>query len=379
MLRDLLLRAPPFPLSVNHPLRMHFREVCEELRRNPRAWLVTGAAGFIGSNLVQELLGLGQYVTGLDNFATGHQHNLDEALSAVNGGEGRFRFVEGDIRVPETCRTACDGVEYVLHHAAQVSVPGSIADPVLSTRVNVEGHLNVLLASRDAGVRRVVYASSSAVYGDTTRSPQLENEVGHLLSPYAASKAANEAYAAVFQRVFGLESIGLRYFNIFGPRQDPDGAYAAVIPRWIANLLRGVPCEIFGDGLTSRDFCHVANVVQANILAATSSNVEAIGEVYNIACGEETSLNALYSILQNELTVVRPDLASVRPHHNPPRPGDIRRSSADIEKARSRLGFEPVRSTSAGLHDTLAWYCSRLGVCEDPTFAQHDGSAAQPL
>ena len=355
---------------------MHFRKICGELRGNPRVWLVTGAAGFIGSNLVQELLGLGQYVTGLDNFATGHQHNLDEALAAVNSGEERFSFIEGDIRDPETCRAACSGIDFVLHHAAQVSVPGSIADPIFSMRVNVEGHLNVLMASRDAGVRRVVYASSSAVYGDTTRSPQLEQEVGQLLSPYAASKAANETYAAVFQRAFGLDTVGLRYFNIFGPRQDPHGAYAAVIPLWIANLLRGVPCEIFGDGMTTRDFCHVANVVQANILAATASKANATGHVYNIACGEETTLTDLYANLQSALAVLRPDLAAGRPRHNPARPGDIRRSSADIGKARSTLGFAPMVGTSAGLHQTLDWYCSRSGVGEDTTLSLPEGFAA---
>ena len=326
------------------------------LRGDSRTWLVTGAAGFIGSNLVQALLAAGQSVVGLDNFATGYQANLDEAVMLSEADPARFRLVEGDITDPAQCRAACDGVDFVLHHAAQVSVPGSIADPVTSTRVNVEGFVNVLMAARDASVRRVVYASSSAVYGDVETSPQVEHEVGRLLSPYAASKATNELYAAVFMRAYGLETVGLRYFNIFGPRQDPDGAYAAVIPRWIARLLDGESCEIHGDGLTSRDFCYVANVVQANLRAATVDADGVAGEVFNVACGEETSLDGLYSILQRELGPSHPDVLARTPVRTPARPGDIRRSTADISKARTRLGYVPSHDTAGGIRDAMAWY-----------------------
>ena len=330
-----------------------------ELMASPRAWLVTGAAGFIGSNLVQELLQLGQSVVGIDNFSTGYQHNLDEAVAGAEG-LGSFRFVEGDIRDADALKEAASGVELVLHQAALASVPRSIADPVASSQVNVEGFLNVMVAARDAGARRVVYASSSSVYGDATTVPQVEERTGNVLSPYAATKATNEMYAAVFQRTYGLETVGLRYFNVFGRRQDPDGAYAAVIPRWVAKLLKEVPCEIFGDGETSRDFCYVANAVQANLLAANVADASATGQAYNVACGEETSLNQIFGMIKRGLAVHQPALAAAEPSYAPARQGDIRRSLADIGKASRLLGYAPTHRVSAGLEEALAWYVAQL-------------------
>ena len=324
----------------------------------PRTWLITGAAGFIGSNLVEELLSLGQTVVGLDNFSTGSQANIDDASGRASGFTGSFRLVEGDIRQPASCRAACSGVDYVLHHAALASVPESIADPVTNSQVNVEGFLNVLVAARDTDVRRVVYASSSAVYGNTTTIPQVEHVVGEILSPYAASKAANEQYAMAFEHAYGLSTIGLRYFNVFGRRQDPNGAYAAVIPRWVANLLGNEPCEIFGDGETTRDFLYVADVVQANILAATAELTKASG-VFNVACGHETSLNQLYRTIRRELLHHQPDLETSEPRHAAARLGDIRRSVADISKARTRLGFAPGYQPDEGLREALQWYVAR--------------------
>jgi UDP-N-acetylglucosamine 4-epimerase len=336
----------------------HYSSVRRDLTAKPRVWLVTGAAGFIGSNLVEELIGLGQSVVGLDNFATGYQHNLDDAASSA-GARGTFRFVEGDIRDAEACRTACSGVDYVLHQAALASVPRSIADPVSSSQVNVEGFLNVLVAARDAGVKRVVYASSSSVYGDATTIPQVEDKTGRALSPYAATKATNELYASVFQRSYGLQTVGLRYFNVFGRRQDPNGAYAAVIPRWVDNLLNERPCEIFGDGETSRDFCYVANAVQANILAAVASGDDVTGGAYNVACGDETSLNQLFAMIKRGLSEYQPSVSSATPRYSEARKGDIRRSLANIGKARRLLGYEPSHRAADGLADALRWYATR--------------------
>ncbi len=339
-----------------------FPQVRGRLSANPRTWLVTGAAGFIGSNLVQELLGLGQAVVGLDNFATGYQSNLDDAVEGAQGSSGSFRFIEGDIRDLAPCQAACAGVDFVLHQAALASVPRSIADPISSSQVNVEGFLNVLVAARDAGAKRVVYASSSSVYGDARTIPQVEDKTGRALSPYAATKATNELYASVFQKTYGLETVGLRYFNVFGRRQDPNGAYAAVIPRWVANLLNDAPCEIFGDGETSRDFCYIANAVQANILAATATDSAATGGAYNVACGDETSLNELFRMIRDGLARHQPAVGSAEVSHSSPRQGDIRRSLADITKARTLLGYEPSHRAADGLTHALDWYATRMAV-----------------
>jgi UDP-N-acetylglucosamine/UDP-N-acetylgalactosamine 4-epimerase len=339
-----------------------YTQVREQLEARPRVWLVTGAAGFIGSNLVEELLGLGQTVVGLDNFSTGYEHNLSDATAGNGETSGSFRFVEGDIRDLDACKAACEGVDLVLHQAALASVPRSIADPVSSSQVNVEGFLNILVAARDAGVKRVVYASSSSVYGDATTIPQVEDRTGKVLSPYAATKATNELYAAVFQKNYGVETIGLRYFNVFGRRQDPNGAYAAVIPRWIANLLSDTPCEIYGDGETSRDFCYVANAVQANILAAVVSDASATGGAYNVACGQETSLNQLFTMIRDGLAKYQPAVAGAKASHSAARQGDIRRSLADIGKARRLLGYEPSHRAAEGLASALEWYASKAVV-----------------
>lgn len=341
-----------------------YAQVRRTIAEHPRSWLVTGAAGFIGSNLVEELLSLGQTVVGLDDLSSGSEANLDDAISRTSGTSGNFRFIEGDIRDLSTCRTACASADYVLHHAALASVPGSIADPLLNSQVNVEGFLNILVAARDAGVRRVVYASSSAVYGDTTNIPQVESVVGQLLSPYAASKAANELYATAFERAYGMSTVGLRYFNVFGQRQDPNGAYAAVIPRWVANLLDNTSCEIFGDGETTRDFLYVADVVQANVLAATV-DASFAGGAFNVACGTETSLNALFVMIRDELARLQPSIAESEPTFAAARVGDIRRSLADIGKARRQLGFAPRHKPADGLREAIAWYVSRSGTFAD--------------
>lgn len=335
-----------------------YDRVRRDLIDSPRTWLVTGVAGFIGSNLLEELLTLGQTVVGLDDLSTGYQANLDDVMASPAGQLGRFRFIRGDIRDLATCKKAMKGVDYVLHEAALGSVPRSIDDPITSTSVNVEGFLNVLVAARDAGVKRVVYASSCAVYGDSVSVPISEDEVGSagLLSPYAATKLTNEVYASVFQRTYGLSLVGLRYFNIFGPRQDPDGAYAAVIPRWIATLLNGGSCEILGDGETSRDFCHVANVAQANILAATSSRSIGHSPVFNVASGRETTLNELFRMIRLGLVGFQPSMASSQPVYGPFRDGDIRRSSADISKIQQQLDYEPTHTTAQGLGQALEWY-----------------------
>jgi UDP-N-acetylglucosamine 4-epimerase len=345
-----------FPLfhPMDHSIASRDSAVRVSLRAEPRVWLVTGAAGFIGSTLVQELLALGQRVVGIDDFSTGSEANLRHALAGQDRADD-FRFIEGDISDLSACHAACEGVDYVLHHAALASVPASIADPLRNNRVNVEGFLNMLLAARDARVRRLVYASSSAVYGDTASLPQAEERVGAVLSPYAASKAANELYASAFQQAYGLQTIGLRYFNVYGRRQDPNGAYAAVIPRWAANLLAGVRCEIYGDGETTRDFVYVADVVQANLLAATA-RTERAARAYNIASGAEISLNSLFSLIRETLAPTLPADACREPLYAAPRVGDIRRSRADIGRARRVLGFQPSYDAARGLREALGWY-----------------------
>ncbi|MGZ4787550.1 MAG: NAD-dependent epimerase/dehydratase family protein [Terriglobales bacterium] len=330
----------------------------ERLVSNPKVWVVTGVAGFIGSNLLQELLALGQTVIGIDDFSTGHRANLDEVLAPHNG-VADFRMVEGDIRNLETCRIACEGANYVLHHAALGSVPWSMDDPLRTNAVNVDGFINMLVAAKDAGVKRVVYASSSAVYGDTADYPQIEGRLGRPLSPYAASKTTNETYALAFQMSYGLQSVGLRYFNVFGPRQDPAGAYAAVIPRWIASLLRSERCRIFGDGETTRDFCYIANVIQANLLAATVEDANATGQAYNIACAESVTLNTLFGMMRDRLALQDGRFSLAVPQYDSFRQGDVRFSCASIEKARAMLSFSPTHNVQQGLEEALDWYVER--------------------
>jgi UDP-N-acetylglucosamine 4-epimerase len=327
------------------------------LRANPKTWLVTGCAGFIGSNLLEQLLKLGQTVVGLDNFSTGKQRNLDEVQSLVSTEQwARFLFIQGDICDLTTCREACAGVDYVLHQAALGSVPRSIDDPIASNANNVTGFLNMLVAARDARIRRFVYAASSSTYGDHPGLPKVEDTIGRQLSPYAVTKYVNELYADVFSRCYGLESIGLRYFNVFGPRQDPDGAYAAVIPKWIASLLLTETIYINGTGETSRDFCYVQNAVQANLLAATVDNAEAVNQVYNVAVNARTDLNQLFNLLRDGLACNHPELKDVKPAYRDFRAGDVMHSQADISKAARLLGFNPTHAIGQGLDEALGWY-----------------------
>jgi len=331
------------------------------LRAKPLRWLVTGSAGFIGSHLVEALLRLGQYVVSADNFETGHRQNLEDLRAAV-GEEAwrRHEFLEADIVDPHACRRACEAVNIVLHQAALSSVPRSISDPLRTHAANATGFLNMLVAARDAHVSRFVYASSSATYGDSPELPKIEGQIGRPLSPYALTKYVDEIYAEVFGRCYGTASIGLRYFNVFGPRQDPEGAYAAVIPRWAEAMLRGRPIVIYGDGETTRDFCYIANVVQANLLAATSGDPEVLGQVYNVAVGGRMSLNMLFDTLRSLVRVRHQDLTLPAPVYEEFRPGDIRHSQADIGKARRLLGYDPTYDVRTGLMEALPWYEARL-------------------
>ncbi len=331
------------------------------LAQTPRTWCVTGVAGFIGSNLLEKLLLMDQPVVGMDNFSTGHPHNLEQVRSLVSPQQWeRFRFLESDIRDPSACREACAGVDYVLHQAAIGSVPRSIDDPVFTNENNISGFLHMLVAARDARVTRFVYAASSSTYGDSPELPKQEERIGSPLSPYAVTKLVNELYAEVFGRVYGFEPIGLRYFNIFGPRQDPEGAYAAVIPQWFKGLLTGAQVYINGDGETSRDFCYVDNCVQANILAATTSNARAAGQVFNVAFGERTTLNELYAIIRDLVAARRPGAAAQEPVYRDFRPGDVRHSLADTTKASDLLGYEPQYSVRQGLERAAGWYGENL-------------------
>jgi len=334
-----------------------YETICTRLRGSPAKWLVTGAAGFIGSHLVDTLLDLDQDVVGLDNFATGQKKNLEQVRASVTGEQWeRFRFMEGDIRDLKTCVAASDGIQYVLHHAALASVPASLENPNTTHEINVTGFLNILNAGRARNVRRVVYASSSAVYGDDETLPKVESTIGQPLSPYAFSKYADELYAANFQRWYGVNSVGLRYFNIFGTRQDPRGAYAAVIPKWIEAMIKGEEVFINGDGETTRDFCHVANVVQANLLAATAENPEAVNQVYNIGLGRPTTLSELFRMIRSELGHRVPALKKVEAKHREFRAGDIRHSHADITRAQKLLGYAPTMDLKAGLASAMDWY-----------------------
>lgn len=332
-----------------------------QLAGNELTWLVTGSAGFIGSHLVETLLGLGQRVIGLDDLSTGYRENLRQVERAVGvDAWRRHRFVEGTIVDPDICREACRDVDIVLHQAALGSVPRSISDPLATHSANITGFVNMLVAARDARARRFVYASSSSVYGDHEALPKVERVVGRPLSPYAVTKCADELYAEVFGRCYGLKTIGLRYFNVFGARQDPEGAYAAVIPRWVRAMLLGEAVEINGDGETTRDFCFVANAVQANLLAALADDPQAQNRVYNVAVGESTSLNQLFEILRSLLGAERASLRAVQPVYRPFREGDVRHSLADITAAQRLLGYEPTHTISRGLREALAWYVNRF-------------------
>ncbi len=333
----------------------------QDLTQTPKSWLVTGAAGFIGSHLVENLLRLGQKVVGLDNLATGHLHNLTQVSALVGTAAwNRFRFMEGDIRNLDTCHAAATGVDYILHQAALGSVPRSLADPLTTHAVNVDGTVNMLLAARDAKVKRIVFASSSSIYGDEPNLPKREDRIGKPLSPYALSKSVNEQYAEIFYKAFNLETAGLRYFNVFGARQDPNGQYAAVIPRWTSAMIRGEPVLINGLGDTSRDFCYIDNVVQANLLAATATAPGAAGQAYNVALNDRTTLNELFAHLKNRLLPHYPHLKDIKPNYGPYRPGDVMHSQAEIGKAEKLLGYAPSHSVSQGLDMAMEWYRSNL-------------------
>ena len=336
-----------------------YEQLCQTLPLAPKTWLVTGAAGFIGSNLFETLLKLDQRVVGLDNFATGHQRNLDEVQSLVTPEQwARFRFIKGDIRELADCQQACEGVDHVLHQAALGSVPRSLADPITTNATNISGFLNMLVAARDAQVKSFTYAASSSTYGDHPALPKVEENIGKPLSPYAVTKYVNELYADVFARCYGFQAIGLRYFNVFGPRQDPEGAYAAVIPKWTAAMIQGEDIFINGDGETSRDFCFVHNAVQANLLAATVEEDRARNQVYNVAVGDRTTLNQLVDTLRQALgqNAVAYDKAPV---YRDFRAGDVRHSQADIGKAQSLLGYTPTHDIFAGIQTSMPWYINQ--------------------
>ncbi len=337
-----------------------YDELRSAMKQAPSTWLVTGCAGFIGSNLIEHLLKLGQKVVGLDNFLTGYQKNLD-MVEALVGPEAwaNFKFIKGDIRDLDTCREACKGVDHVLHEAALGSVPRSIDDPILTNSCNITGYLNMLVAARDAGVKSFVYAASSSTYGDSQELPKVEDHIGHPLSPYAVTKYVDELYADVFARCYSFTPVGLRYFNVFGQRQDPFGAYAAVIPQWFASLLRGETVYVNGDGETSRDFCYIDNVVQANLLASFAKE-EARNTVYNVAFGQRTTLNELFKLIKTEVVRHKPEAASVESVHRDFRAGDVRHSLANIDKAKTLLGYDPKFSVFDGLHLAGDWYAANL-------------------
>ena len=350
-----------------------YEEIHNELRGKQYTWLVTGAAGFIGSNLVEKLISLNQRVVGLDNFETGYQHNLDQAVADAKQFSGKdcstlFHFIEGDIRVLEDCQKAMtwerDGksylVDFVLHQAALGSVPRSIEDPIRTNKANIDGFLNMLVAAKDAKVKSFVYAASSSTYGDHPDLPKVEEKIGNPLSPYAVTKYVNELYAKVFARTYGFKTIGLRYFNIFGKRQDPNGAYAAVIPKWVASILAGEEVYINGDGETSRDFCYIDNAVQMNIISAMTRSEESKDQVYNCALGDRTCLNDLYKMIGDRLVERVESLKVNQPIYRDFRPGDVRHSLADISKAENLLGYKPSHRIQAGLNEAMDWYVGSL-------------------
>jgi UDP-N-acetylglucosamine/UDP-N-acetylgalactosamine 4-epimerase len=335
-----------------------YQTVCEQLKQNPKTWLVTGVAGFIGSNLLETLLKLNQNVVGLDNFATGHQHNLDEVQSLVTPEQwARFTFTQGDIRELADCQKACQNIDYVLHQAALGSVPRSIADPITTNATNISGFLNMLTAARDAQVSSFTYAASSSTYGDHPALPKVEENIGNPLSPYAVTKYVNELYADVFARTYQFKTIGLRYFNVFGQRQDPNGAYAAVIPKWTAAMIAAEDVFINGDGETSRDFCFIENTVQANILAATAQD-EAKNQVYNVAVGDRTTLNDLFNAIKNALNENGVEYTK-QPVYRDFRAGDVRHSQASINKIQKLLKYQPEYKIKQGIKLAIVWYLSQ--------------------
>ena len=337
-----------------------YQTVCEQLQQAPKIWLITGVAGFIGSNLLETLLKLNQNVVGLDNFATGHQHNLDEVQSLVKPEQwANFKFYEGDIRNFADCQKACAGVDYVLHEAALGSVPRSIADPITTNAANITGFLNMLTAARDAEVKSFTYAASSSTYGDHPALPKVEENIGNPLSPYAVTKYVNELYAEVFARTYGFKTIGLRYFNVFGKRQDPNGAYAAVIPKWTAAMIAGDDVFINGDGETSRDFCFIDNTVQANILAATTADDAVKNQVYNVAVGDRTTLNDLYRAIQAALAENGVNYTKDAVYRDF-RAGDVRHSQASIAKIEQALRYAPEFRIDAGIQLAMRWYVKNL-------------------
>ncbi len=344
-----------------------YKELQEHLKNNQNIWLITGVAGFIGSNLLETLLILNQKVVGLDNFDTGHQHNIDQALEDAQQATGKdlsnnFKFIDGDIRELKDCEQACDGVDYVLHQAALGSVPRSIEDPINTNRANIDGFLNMLVASKDANVKRFVYAASSSTYGDHPDLPKIEDKIGSPLSPYAVTKVVNELYAQVFAKTYGFKTIGLRYFNIFGKRQDPNGAYAAVIPKWVAAILNQEQVFINGDGETSRDFCYIDNTVQMNLLAATTDNDKATDQVYNVALNDRTSLNRLYQMIEERLIQRTQGLERKNPIFRDFRAGDVRHSQANIDKAIELLKYQPKYKIEKGMDEAMDWYVKSLSV-----------------
>jgi UDP-N-acetylglucosamine 4-epimerase len=332
-----------------------YEQLLKELPQQPQTWLITGVAGFIGSNLLEALLKLEQRVVGLDNFATGYQHNLDEVQSLVSPQQwANFHFIQGDIRQLEDCQRACAGVDYVLHQAALGSVPRSLADPITTNSANITGFLNMLVAARGAHVKSFTYAASSSTYGDHPALPKVEDNIGKPLSPYAVTKYVNELYADVFSKSYGFHTIGLRYFNVFGPRQNPNGAYAAVIPKWVSSLLKGETVFINGDGETSRDFSFIQNAIQANLLAATATQ-PALNQVYNMAVGDRTTLNQLFGLVRDNL-VPHGVSPTVEPEYRDFRAGDVRHSLADVSKAHRLLGYEPTHRIADGIQAATRWY-----------------------
>ena len=338
-----------------------YQELHEHLKNYQNTWLITGVAGFIGSNLLEKLLVLNQRVVGLDSFDTGYQKNIDEAIHDASEILGKdvsknFKFIKGNIKFLNDCKKACHGVDYILHQAALGSVPRSIEDPISTNEANIDGFINMLVAGKDSKVKRFVYAASSSSYGDNVDLPKVENMIGNPLSPYAVTKLVNEHYASVFAKNYDFKTIGLRYFNIFGKRQDPNGSYAAVIPKWISSILNKESVYINGDGETSRDFCYVDNAVQANILAAMTENTEATDQVYNVALNDRTSLNELYRMIEDTLIKNIKGLERKEPIYRDFRPGDVRHSQASIDKAKELLGYQPQFRIAEGLNEAIGWY-----------------------